>query len=241
MFKCLIFFTLILFIKNEFTETEKEYLQSVNTLTTSTRTNIIEDFKERYNKLIEINFFNPSLKEQLYNIGFSEIEKDELIIKEHENENEAKKAIKAYIEEKNFRKYGNDKLGKVFTEKMKYQKQWSKYDLLYCKGNKIKSLSILTKKIDKEKYATIYFSTFDRIFYEYGEFVLINNSINEDNPFNDIYSMTHLKLICNYRDCQIKSPIIDILLYKNILIRYYSILSYNAIAQAIPANFNKPF
>ena len=53
--------------------------------------------------------------------------------------------------------------------------------------------------------------------------------------------MTHLKLICNYRDCQIKSPIIDILLYKNILIRYYSILSYNVIAEAIPANFNKPF
>ena len=58
----LIFFTLILFIENEFTETEKEYLQSVNILTTSTRTNIIEDFKERYNKLIVINFFDPSLK-----------------------------------------------------------------------------------------------------------------------------------------------------------------------------------
>ena len=241
MIKYLIFFTLILFIKNEFTETEKEYLQSVNTLTSSTRTNIIEDFKERYNKLIVINFFDPSLKEQLYNIGFSEIEKDELIIKEHENEKEAKKAIKAYIVEKNFRKYGNDKLGKVFTENMKYQKQWSKYDLLYCKGNKIKSLSIFTKKINKEKYVTIYFSTFDRIFYEYGDFILINTSINEDNPFNDIYYMTHFKLNCKYQDCKIMQVLIDITLYKNILIRYYSILSYYVIAKSIPTNFNKPF
>ena len=91
MIKYLIFFTLILFIKNEFSETEKEYLQSVNTLTTSTKTNIIEDFKERWKELIEINFIDPSLKEQLYNIGFGQIKKDELIIKEHENENKAKK------------------------------------------------------------------------------------------------------------------------------------------------------
>jgi hypothetical protein len=241
MIKYLIFFTLILFIQNEFSDTEKEYLQSVNTLTTSTKTNIIEDFKERWKELIEINFIGPSLKEQFYNLGFGQIKKDELIIKEHENENKAKEDIIAYIKKKNFRNYGNEKLGKVFTEKMEYKKEWSKYDLLLSKGNKIKSLSIFAKKIDKDKFVTIYFSTLDRIFYEHGDFVLINNSINNINPFNDIYSMTHLKLICIYHDCEIVPPLIDILLYKKILIRYYSILSYNVIAEAIPANFNKPF
>ena len=151
------------------------------------------------------------------------------------------KSYKSIYRRKNFRNYGNDKLGKVFTEKMEYQKQWSKYDLLFVKEIKLNHFLYLQKRLIKRNYVTIYFSTFDRIFYEYGDFVLINNSINKINPFNDIYSMTHLKLICIYHDCEIVPPLIDILLYKNILIRYYSILSYNVIAEAIPANFNKPF
>ena len=66
-------------------------------------------------------------------------------------------------------------------------KQWKKYDLLFSKGNKIKTLSILTRKI-VNKYVTIYFTSINKLDYPYGEFVLINKSINQFNPFNNKYS-----------------------------------------------------
>ena len=82
--------------------------------------------------------------------------------------------------------------------------------------------------------------------YTHKDFILINKSINENNPFNNIYSMTEysfncilLGTICEYKiiasgkDIQIP--------YLEILIKYYSIFSYYAISQGIGLGFKLPF
>ena len=125
-------------------------------------------------------------------------------------------------------------------------KQWKKYDLLFSKGNKIKTLSILTRKIGS-KYVTIYFTSIDKLDYPYGDFVLINQSINQFNPFNNKYFMIHY-MMNYYKNSNPQCSITEIssddnmkIAYIDILIRYYSILSYYNIAQAIPDKFPLPF
>ena len=249
MLKYLIFFTLILFIQNQFTYDEKKYLRSVYELTVKTEIDIIQNFKEKFEELYEILYLSNSvpLKRQISSLKFNKKEKDELEIDVNDTTTKAINKIKEHIISKDFRKYGNELLANLFTKSMEYDvDQWNKYDLLVCKGNTIKVLSILTKKISN-KYVTIYFTSLDRLFYPYGEFVLINKSINKDNPFNNNYSMIHYYLDCIKARAQrcliikISSGNYITLKYADILIRYYSILSYNIIAQAIPENFPLPF
>ena len=148
---------------------------------------------------------------------------------------------------KQIRDNGKTKLGEKFTEIITYDiHQWHKYDLLVSQKGKINALSILTKKINT-KYVTIYFTSMKKLEYTHKGFVLINKSINEDNPFNNKYSMTEYEFecydligaICAYEKVA-SGDKIDIP-YLDILIRYYSILSYYAISQAIPTSFKLPF
>ena len=247
MFKYLIFLTLILFIKNEFSKEEIDYFKSVNVKVKNTQ--ISADLREKVEALNEpSNVLGiPSLKEQIKSFGFTLMDNDKLEIQIYNSEEDAKTAIKKHIYDKKIRKKGKTELGITFTKIMTYDiYQWHKYDLLVCQGGKINALSILLKIINS-KYVTIYFTSLAKLQYAYDGFVLINKSINEANPFNNKYSMTEydfkcydlLGIICAYEKVasgkDIKIPYLDI------LIRYYSIFSYYAISQAIPTSFNLPF
>ena len=240
MLKFLIFFTLILFIQNEFTNDEKQYLKEINQLTKSTEIDIIDNFKDIFKNFKEFVILFIPLKKQISSFKFKKTEKDELGIDVNDNKDNAINKIKEHIKFKKFRKNGNEELGDLFTKPMEYDfNQWNKYDLLFSKGNTIKVLSILTKKFNN-KFVTIYFTSLDKFIYPFGEnIVLINKSINENNPFNNNYFIVHYQMECS----KSRNPMCSIsekkltLLYEDIIIRYYSILSYNMIAQAIPDYF----
>ena len=247
MLKYLIFLILILFIKNEFSKEEIDYFKSVNVKVKNTQ--ISADLREKVEALNEpSNVLGiPSLKEQIKSFGFTLMDNDKLEIQIYNSEGDAKKAIKKHVKDKKIRKNGKKVLGKTFTEIMTFDiNHWHKYDLLVCQGGKINALSILLKIINS-KYVTIYFTSLSKLQYAYDGFVLINKSINEANPFNNKYSMTEydfkcydlLGIICAYEEVA-SGEKIDIP-YLDILIRYYSILSYYAISQAIPTSFNLPF
>ena len=247
MLKYLIFLTLILFIKNEFSKEEIEYFKSVNEKVKNTQ--ISADLREKVDALNEPSnaLGIPSLKDQIKSIGFIFMKKDNLKITTHYIQINAIASIKTHVYFNEIRDNGKSKLGEKFTEIITYDiHQWHKYDLLVCQRGKINTLSILTKKI-KSKYVTIYFTSLAKLQYAYDGFVLINKSINEDNPFNNKFSMTEYEFecydlvgaICAYEEVE-SGENIDIP-YLDILIRYYSILSYYAISQAIPTSFKLPF
>ena len=84
----------------------------------------------------------------------------------------------------------------------------------------------------------------EKISYPYGDFIIINKSTASYpyNPFNNNYSLTqyiYSPIIFNYIKYQIKNETINN--FKKLLVKYYSILSYYVIAEAIPASFLKPF
>jgi len=246
MFKHLIFFTLILFIQNNDSDDKKSYLKEIYNLFINT--NIISNFENNVNSLNEPELYLgiPKIEEQIKNFGFKILENDVLEIKVDKNEDEAIDSIKNYIYDNKIRLKGKTKLGNTFTNEIIYNNyQWNKYDLLVSQGRKIKELSVFTKKINK-KYVSIYFASLSKLDYEYGDFILINKSINKNNPFNNFYSITQYDfncvffgLACSYdiiaSGDNIKTP------YAKVLVQYYSILSYYVISQALPANFNVPF
>ena len=243
MLKYLIFFALILFIQNKLTDDGKKYLNEIYYLTKTTETNIIKNFKETLENFQEnvVNFV--SLKQQISNLEFIITTKDKLKIDVSYSKEDAIGKIKTHIKTKNFRKDGNEELGNLFTKSMEYGiNQWKKYDLLFSKGTTMKVLSILTKKISN-KFVTIYCTSLDKFLYPFGEVVLINKSINENNPFNNNYFMYHYQLECikaRTQKCLIISKSAGkyiTLPYADILIRYYSILSYNMIAKEISLSF----
>ena len=247
MLKYLVFLTLILFIKNEFSKEEIDYFKSVNVKVKNTR--ISSDLREKVYALNEpSNALDiPSLKEQITSFGFIQTKNDVLKVTTNSKLKYAIESIKKHIYKKEIRDNGKTKLGEKFTEIITYDiHQWHKYDLLVSQKGKINALSILTKKINS-KYVTIYFTSMKKLEYTHKGFVLINKSINEDNPFNNKYSMTEYEFecydlfgtICAYEEVA-SGEKIDIP-YLDILIRYYSILSYYAISQAIPTSFNLPF
>ena len=246
MFKHLIFFTLILFIQNNDSDDKKSYLKEIYNLFINT--NIISNFENNVNSLNEPELYLgiPKIEEQIKNFGFKILENDVLEIKVDKNKDEAIDSIKNYIYDNKIRLKGKTKLGNTFTNEIIYNNyQWNKYDLLVSQGRKIKELSVFTKKINK-KYVSIYFASLSKLDYEYGDFILINKSINQYNPFNNLYSITQYDfncvffgLSCSYdiiaSGDNIKTP------YAKVLVQYYSILSYYVISQELPANFNVPF
>ena len=239
MLKYLIFFTLILFIQNEFTDDEKLFLNKIYYLTKTTEIDIIQNFKETLENFHENVVKFVPLKEQISIKGFIKTEKDEFEIDYKDKKQKAINKIILHIKSKNFIKDGNEVLGNLFTKSIEYGvNQWNKYDLLFTKGNTIKVLSILTKKINN-KFVTIYCTSLDKFIYPFREFVLINKSINDSNPFNNNYIIFHYKMECSkYRvpNCSIVPNLFGNR-FADVLIRYYSILSYNMIAQAISLSF----
>ena len=239
MLKFLIFFTLILFIQNyNLNKVEKDYLITINDLTTKTKDDIKKDFEDEITNLEKdtswqvktfLNNFSKS--------GFNIKEKVSLKILIDKNEYNHKRLIQNYITSiSGFKRKKLADLITLFMDKIKYSdKQWSKSDLLVTKEkNIINTLSIFTKKIDKN-YVTVYVITWNKMSY-YKSLILINNSINEDNPFNNKYDynlLTHSPE--GYLEYSSSEPLI------RVLVKYYSILSYYAIAQAIPAKFVIPF
>ena len=244
MLKYLIFFTLILFIQN-LSDKEKEYLEGVYNLTTKTKMNIIANLREEVLSLQEEEtILCPSLKSQIMSFGFQITDQDKIKIKVNTYLIFAKEAIKQHVVDNKIRGNGKNDLGELFISYINYGRQWKKYDLLVSEGEKIRALSIFTKKI-KDKYITIYFTSLKKITYRYKNFVLINESINEDNPFNNFYYLTeydYKKILGPFYDYKIvsKNDNIDIP-YINVLIKYYSIFSYYVIANKLEYKFITPF
>ena len=148
MLKYLIFFILILFVQNMFTDNEKEYLKSVYKLTVRPEVDIIQNFREKFKELNEVLFMIfLTLKVQISKIWFQKTLGDELKIEVHDNLNEAINTIKENITKKILGKMEMMYYVIILKNTMEYDiEQWKKYDLLFSKGNKIKALSILTNK-----------------------------------------------------------------------------------------------
>ena len=247
MLKHLIFFTLILFIQN-ISDDEKVYLKSVYDLVTQSKFNLIDNLKEEVNSLKEtdVNSIYSSLKDQIRAFGFLITNQDTLNILVHNKESTAKSDIKSLVVNNKIRGNGKNDLGDLFSNQIKYSNQWKKFDLLVCEKSKIRALLILTKKIDG-KFVTIYFMSLNKITYIHKNFVLINKSINDNNPFNNIYDLTEydyksilgLGIIYEYKEVA-KNDKIQ-LPHIKVLVKYYSIFSYYVIAKALNEKFILPF
>ena len=247
MLKHLIFFTLILFIQN-ISDDEKVYLKSVYDLVTQSKFNLIDNLKEEVNSLKETddNSIYSLLKDQIRSFGFQITNQDKLNILVDKKESSAKNFIKSLVVDNKIRGNGKHDLGDLFKNQINYSNQWKKFDLLVCEKPKLSALLILTKKIDG-KFVTIYFISLNKITYIHKSFVLINKSINNNNPFNNIYDLTEydyksilgLGFIYEYKEIA-KNDKIQ-LPHIKVLVKYYSIFSYYVIAKALNAKFILPF
>ena len=249
MLKYLIFFTLILFIQNNELDEKKTYLLNINFLTTTIKdySYKIKEFEQEVNNLKEETFSNiKPFKKQVKESGFVINKNIKLKVLINKNENELKTVIQSFVFGQKIKKTEKPLLDKIFTEMIQYSNnQWNKYDLLVCKENKINTLSIFTQlDIYKKKYVTVIVETLEKISYPYGDFIIINKSIAPFpyNPFNNNYYLTqyiYTPIIANYIVYDINYEIKNN--FKKLLVKYYSILSYYVIAEAIPAPFLKPF
>ena len=246
MLKHLIFFTLILFIQN-ISDDEKVYLKSVYDLVTQSKFNLIDNLKEEVNSLKETDKrLIRSLKDQIKSFGFQITDQDKLNILVDKKESSAKNFIKSLVVDNKIRGNGKHDLGDLFKNQINYSNQWKKFDLLVCEKSKIRALLILTKKIDG-KFVTIYFMSLNKITYIHKNFVLINKSINDNNPFNNIYDLTEYDyqkkrkygIIYEYKEFA-KNDKIQ-LPHIKVLVKYYSIFSYYVIAKALNEKFILPF
>ena len=130
-------------------------------------------------------------------------------------------------------------LSDLFSNQINYSNQWKKFDLLVCEKPKLSALLILTKKIDG-KFVTIYFMSLNKITYIHKNFVLINKSINDNNPFNNIYDLTEYDYKSKLFKEIAKNDKIQ-LPHIKVLVKYYSIFSYYVIAKVINERFISPF
>ena len=245
MLKHLIFFTLILFIQN-ISDDEKVYLKSVYDLVTQSKFNLIDNLKEEVNSLKETDKrLIRSLKDQIKSFGFQITDQDKLNIVINDTESNAKSFIKSLVVNINIRgNLGRDSsklkhLSDLFSNQINYSNQWKKFDLLVCEKPKLSALLILTKKIDG-KFVTIYFMSLNKITYIHKSFVLINKSINDNNPFNNIYDLTEYDYKSKLFKEIAKNDKIQ-LPHIKVLVKYYSIFSYYVIAKALNAKFILPF
>ena len=247
MSKYIIFLLLILSINAE----EQDLYKSIYDLAMRTKTNIIQNYREKIESLNEevSTLGYPSLADQIgRKSGFESKSNDILEIKVFDKESSAKKSIvNDYVAYYAIRNNGVHDLGKFFRIDIKYGEQWSKYDLLVCQSKDIRTLSVFTKKYGSQ-YVNVYFVTIKRVKYRYDDFILINKSENSDNPFDNFYSMQAYKY-----DYGLLKPIKDrykkvtekddpnVHKYKEVLVKYYSLLSYHAIAKNLDTEFKEVY
>ena len=239
---------------NDLTEEEKNkcLYQIYNLFTNTKNYNIIKDYEELFPLDEENNIlYSIKLGEEIGRISAFEIKKNDILeIKDFNSEKDAKKSIIKYAEKYEIRDNGINDLGHFFTQQMKYNtNQWSKYDLLVSQKYGISTLSVFTNKYNS-RFVNVYFVTIKRVKYPYNDFILINKSENPNNPFNNFYSMEvyrydyHFQII-RQAEKQYKTVSNDenkyIHKYKGTLVKYYSILSYYAIANKIKEKFPLPF
>ena len=247
MSKYIIFLLLILSINAE----EQDLYKSIYDLAMRTKTNIIQNYREKIESLNEevSTLGYPSLADQIgRKSGFESKSNDILEIKVFDKESSAKQSIvNDYVAYYEIRNAGVHDLGNFFKIDIKYGEQWSKYDLLVCQSKDIRTLSVFTKKYGS-KYVNVYFVTINRVKYRYNDFILINKSENSDNPFDNFYSMQAYKY-----DYGLLKPIKDrykivtekddpnVHKYKEVLVKYYSLLSYHAIAKNLDTEFKEVY
>ena len=118
---------------------------------------------------------------------------------------------------------------------------------MVCQSKDIRTLSVFTKKYGSQ-YVNVYFVTINRVKYRYDDFILINKSENTDNPFDNFYSMQAYKyeygLFNTIKDRYKKVTEKDdpnVHKYKEVLVKYYSLLSYHAIAKNLDTEFKEVY
>ena len=252
MSKYIIFLLLILSIisKDPTNAEEQDLYKSIYDLTMKTKTNIIQNYREKIESLNEeeSTLGYPSLADQIgRKSGFESKSNDILEIKVFTSEDSAKNSIVDYVVKYKIRNTGVHDLGNFFNLDIKYDVQWSKYDLLVCQSKDIRTLSVFTKKYGS-KYVNVYFVTINRVKYRYNDFILINKSENTNNPFNNFYLMQAYKYDYSFFKALKDSYKIvtekddpNVHKYKEVLVKYYSILSYKMIAEKLTENYRLPF
>ena len=254
MLKNIIF---LLFFVSIFSNTkfnDNNYLDQLYNLAFYAEPKIIDDYKylfpldEKPRTLKNI----LTLEEQIgRNSAFDKKKNDILEIKEFQSITDAQQEIIEYIANYSIRRNKTNDLGEFFVKNMNYDDHWNKYDLLvfHSKGfpTGISSLSVYTKKVGS-KFVNVYFVTIKRIKYRYNAFILINKAESENNPFSKFYSIKVYNYI--YKDSEtnkfqskeiLEKDDTNIHLYKEVLMKYYRILFYSAIADKIKKNFIPPF
>lgn len=106
--------------------------------------------------------------------------------------------------------------------------QWKKFDLIFSLGQTVSSISVFQKFYDY-KFILIYFSSLKKLKFQ-GKFILINRSIDYNNPFNNIFDPSILIIDRKFR----------ILKEDEILVKYFSVLSYNAFGHLLNLEFILP-
>ena len=254
MSKYLIFLLLIIstFSKRFIEQKKKNYLNDIFSLFSTALTNV----KYNYESLFPLEeeeesmiYRDAKLKDQIGRAdSFKFTKNDKFANHIFENELDAKNDIKnnyiEYIVENKKKKKFVEHLGIFFTKQISYNSQWSKYDILVSQSHHISSLSLFTK-FESGYYFNVYFETKKRIKHQYNDFILINKSENKDNPFNNFYSMKIYKYEHNEDETDVKKlfkkisskeeP--NIHKYKEPLVKYFSILSFNAISKQINNNY----
>ena len=253
MSKYIIFLLLILsiFSKAPTKAEEQELYKSIYDLAMKTKTNIIQNYRGKIESLNEeeSSLGYPSLADQIgRNSGFDIKSNDILKIRIYNSVDSAKYSlVENYVAKYDIRNNGVHDLGNFFTIDIKYGEQWSKYDLLVCQSKDIRALSVFTKKYGS-KYVNVYFVTLNRVKYRYNDFILINKSENSDNPFNNFYSIQayeydygFFKAIKDRYKKVTEKDDPNVHKYKEALMKYYSLLSYHAIAQKIGTEFKQVY
>ena len=242
---------LSIFSKDPTNAEEQDLYKSIYDLAMRTKTNIIQNYREKIESLNEevSTLGYPSLADQIgRKNAFESKSNDILEIKVFDKESSAKKSIvNDYVAYYAIRNNGVHDLGKFFRIDIKYGEQWSKYDLLVCQSKDIRTLSVFTKKYGSQ-YVNVYFVTINRVKYRYDDFILINKSENTDNPFDNFYSMQAYKyeygLFNTIKDRYKKVTEKDdpnVHKYKEVLVKYYSLLSYHAIAKNLDTEFKEVY
>ncbi len=164
--------------------------------------------KTPYDYMLAAKF--DKLSSEVLEVKIFKDEKESLnfIKKELKNELTNKFSLSFTFDEKKFEKVGN------YVENIGFKKNiWKKVDLIEP-SRKLYFLSIFFNKMDDDKYVIVYYYLQSEIVWCYKPFVLINISDNNNNSL----LVFDPKIIG--KDNEIPNK------YKDILIRYFSILSY---------------
>lgn len=176
-----------------------------------------ETIPDRYNNCLKTPY------DYMLAVKFDKQSSGELGVKifkdEQESLNFIKQELKKELSNKTVFPINEEKLEKVgdYVKNIGFKKNiWKKVDLIEPVKRKLSFLSVFFKKMDDDKYVIVYYYLKSEIVWCYEYFILINSSDNNNNSL----LVFKPQILGEPKENEIPNK------YKDILIRYFSILSY---------------